>query len=154
MITNKILNQLIEVLRLGGVPYSEGDIEIQDLGVPHQPPMHFAKGKMAVYSFFYKDKALKIGRSGPTSNSRYTTQHYNSGSAPSTLAASLEKKPEHIGLTKNDVQDSGNWLKQNTQRVNLIVESRLGIDALNLIEAFLIVKFTPVYEGFDTQRRK
>jgi len=152
--TKDTLKQLIELLRLLGISYSYGDIEIQDLGVPHQPPKHLPEGKMAVYSFFYNGRAIKVGRSGASSASRYTFQHYNSKSSRSNLAASLEAKPGKLGLTKLDVKDSNSWLKHNTQRVNFLVNSDLGVDVLNLIEAFLIAKFSPVYEGFDTQRRK
>lgn len=152
MNTNEILNDLGEVLRLGGISYRDGDIEIEDLGVPHQPPKTIPKGKMAVYSFFYNGQALKIGKAGPKSKARYTSQHYSSGSAPSTLAASLENKPEKIGLTKSEVSDSKEWLKQNTRRINFIINNRLGVDVLNLVEAFLIAKLAPVYEGFDSQR--
>lgn len=150
---NETLNNLFEVLRLGDVAIKDGDIEIEDLGVPHQPPKTIPEGKMAVYSFFYNGKALKVGKAGPKSKARYTSQHYSAGSAPSTLAASLESKPEEIGLTKLDVSNSKEWLKENTQRINFIINSSLGVDALNLIEAFLIAKLSPIYEGFDTQRK-
>lgn len=152
MNTNEILDNLIRVLQLGGVAFSEGDIKIEDLGVPHQPPKTIPEGKMAVYSFFYQGKALKVGKAGPKSKARYTSQHYSAGSAPSTLAASLEEKPEEIGLDKSDVTDSKEWLKQNTHRINFIINSSLGVDVLNLVEAFLIAKLSPVYEGFDSQR--
>lgn len=151
--TNEILDNLIQVLQLGGVAYSEGDIKVEDLGVPHQPPKTIPEGKMAVYSFFYQGKALKVGKAGPKSKARYTSQHYSAGSAPSTLAASLENKPEEIGLDKSDVTDSKEWLRKNTQRINFIINSSLGVDVLNLIEAFLIAKLSPVYEGFDSQRK-
>jgi len=149
----KILNDLVKVLHLSGVPYEDGDIEIEDLGVPHEPPKSIPEGKMAVYSFFYNGKALKVGKAGPKSKARYTSQHYSAGSAPSTLAASLENKPEEIGLSKSDVSNSKEWLKEHTQRINFIIQSKLGVDTLNLIEAFLIAKLSPVYEGFDSQRK-
>jgi hypothetical protein len=151
--TNEILGNLIEVLRLAGIAYNNGDIEIEDLGVPHLPPKTIPEGKMAVYSFFYNGKALKVGKAGPKSKARYTSQHYSAGSAPSTLAASLENEPEKIGLRKPDVANSKEWLKKNTQRINFIINSSLGVDVLNLVEAFLIAKFSPVYEGFDSQRK-
>jgi hypothetical protein len=152
--TNEILNDLIDVLRLGGITYKKGDIQIEDLGVPHVPPKTIPEGRMAVYSFFYNGQALKVGKAGPKSKARYTSQHYSSGSAPSTLAASLEKKPELIGLVTSDVTDSKQWIKQNTQRINFIINNSLGVDVLNLVEAFLIAKLSPVYEGFDSQRNR
>lgn len=144
---------LIKVLKLAGIECGDCDLEIDDLGVPHLPPTSLPPGKMAVYSFFYGDRALKIGKAGPRSKARYTSQHYSAGSAPSTLAASLEKNPEQLGLVPDAVSDSKAWLKENTRRINFIISAGLGVDALNLIEAFLIAKFEPVYEGFDSQRK-
>jgi len=152
--SNQILDDLVEVLRLGGISFEDGDIEIEDLGIPHQPPKSIPEGKMAVYTFFYNGQALKIGKAGPKSKARYTSQHYSAGSAPSTLAASLENKPEKIGLTKADISNSKEWLKNNTRRINFIINNCLGVDVLNLVEAFLIAKLAPVYEGFESQRRQ
>jgi hypothetical protein len=151
--TSEVLNDLVKVLRIAGIAYKEGDIQIEDLGVPHTPPKTIPEGKMAVYSFFYNGRALKVGKAGPKSKARYTSQHYSAGSARSTLAASLEKKPEIIGLVNSDVTDSKQWIKQNTQRINFIINNSLGVDVLNLIEAFLIAKLSPAYEGFDSQRK-
>jgi hypothetical protein len=151
--TSEVLNDLVKVLCIAGIAYKEGDIQIKDLGVSHAPPKTIPEGKMAVYSFFYNRRALKVGKAGPKSKAGYTTQHYSAGSAPSTLAASLERKPELVGLVTSDLADSKQWLNQNTQRVNFIIDSGLGADALNLIEAFLIAKLSPVYEGFDSQRK-
>jgi hypothetical protein len=41
---NEILGNLIEVLRLAGIAYNNGDIEIEDLGVPHLPPKIIPEG--------------------------------------------------------------------------------------------------------------
>ena len=153
MNTSEVLQDLVKVLCIAGIAYKDGDIQIEDLGVPHVPPKTIPEGKMAVYSFFYNGRALKVGKAGPKSKARYTSLHYSSGSAPSTLAASLEKKPELIGLVTSDVTDSKQWIKQNTQRINFVINNSLGVDVLNLIEAFLIAKLSPVYEGFDSQRK-
>jgi hypothetical protein len=151
--TSEVLQDLVKVLCIAGIAYKDGDIQIKDLGVPHAPPKTIPEGKMAVYSFFYNGRALKVGKAGPKSKARYTSQHYNSGSAPSTLAASLERKPEIIDLAPSDVTDSKQWIKQNTQRINFVINTSLGVDVLNLIEAFLIAKLSPAYEGFDSQRK-
>jgi len=62
------------------------------------------------------------------------------------------KKPEKIGLTESDVIESKEWLKLNTHRINFLIDNKLGVDVLNLVEAFLIAKLTPAFEGFDSQR--
>lgn len=153
MNTDKIINELFQVLAIAEINCISDDISIEVLTAPHTPPKNIPENKMAVYSFFYSGKALKVGKAGPKSKARYTSQHYNAGSAPSTLAASLERKPEILGLAKAQIGNSKEWLLQNTDRINFIINKRLGVDTLNLIEAFLIAKLKPAYEGFEGQQR-
>lgn len=150
---NNSLNTLVKVLDIVGIICKDDDIKVQDLGMPHEPPKPLPHKKMAVYIFFYNGKALKVGKAGAKSNARYTSQHYNAGSAPSNLAASLENKPEKIGLDKPELSNSKEWIKQNTRRVNFIINASLGVNALNLVEAILIAQLSPIYEGFDSQRQ-
>jgi len=60
-----------------------------------------------VYAFGAMAFGLKVGKVGPNSNARYTSQHYLVGSAPSTLAASLvASPPEDQGF---DPAQAGAW---------------------------------------------
>lgn len=106
---------------------------------------------MGVYTFWYKEKFLKIGKAGPNSNARFLSQHYNPRSAQSTLAASilLDKGMQNEGITEGNV---GDWIKNNCRRVDILLDADLGIFALELIEAALHYKYEPLYEGFATQR--
>lgn len=133
-----------------GKPISEEKFEIVDLGLPHKPTS-LPKGKMAIYMFLYDNKFLKIGKAGPKSNARFYSQHYNPKSARSTLAASILAD----GLIANkSISESnvGVWIKENCYRIDILLDSDLGIFALELIEAALHYKYEPVYEGFISQR--
>jgi hypothetical protein len=77
------------VAELAGILLSPHDIEIEKLPAPHKPPSRLPPGKMAVYVFHSGTTCLKVGKAGPKSQARYTSQHYNPKSAMSTLAASM-----------------------------------------------------------------
>lgn len=106
---------------------------------------------MGVYTFWFEGDFLKIGKAGPSSNARFLSQHYNPRSARSTLAASilLDRRMQEKGITENNV---GDWIKNNCRRVDILLDSDLGIFTLELIEAALHYKYEPIYEGFATQR--
>lgn len=124
--------------------------DIIDLGVPHAPK-GLPYGKMGVYTFSYKDRFLKIGKAGSNSGARFLSQHYNPKSANSTLAASLimDNDMSEFGLNEINVKD---WIKQNCRRVDIVIDSTLGIFALELVEAVLHYHYEPKYEGVTSQR--
>ncbi len=102
---------------------------------------------MAVYAFFLDDRALKVGKAGPNSNARYSFQHYNASSAASTLAASLMRNPASVGIESFDNVEVGKWIREHTDRVNLLMQAQLGNSLLSLLESFLHVRWNPVFEG-------
>jgi len=57
---------------------------------------------MAVYVFSKGPDVLKVGKVGAKSQARYTSQHYNPGSAMSTLAASILADLERLELAGVD----------------------------------------------------
>ncbi len=107
---------------------------------------------MAVYVFLYDGKALKVGKVGAKSQARYTSQHYNPSSAPSTLAATLLKRGDEIGVADLSIDTVGPWIKEHTDRINFLLPARLGPDVLSLLESFLHCKLNPLFEGFASQR--
>lgn len=125
-------------------------IMIKDRGVPHNPPK-WEKGMMAVYTFSYKGHFLKIGKAGQKSKARFTNQHYNPGSANSTLAASILRDSEmsYLNLDENSV---GDWIKNNCRRIDVMIPVEMGIFALELVESIFHFKYEPKYEGFNSQR--
>ena len=147
--------QLLECIKNASAsidrPIDISKINVIDRGQPHLPPRSLPKGKMAVYTFAYEGVASKIGKAGPNSNARYTSQHYNPKSAMSNLAKSilLDKEMTDKGINEENV---GEWIKQNCRRIDIEIDVNLGIFTLEFIEAVLHYKYTPRYEGFSSQR--
>ena len=128
-------------------------INKQDFEVKVQPfgrikDDNLPKGKMAVYIFFYGDKCLKVGQVGPKSGPRFHTQHYNPDSSRSNLAKSILNDEEMMTLV--DKSDIGKWIKDNTNKVDVLISSTESKTKnkviLNLIEGLLQFKFGPRYE--------
>ena len=82
---------IIEVSKILNKPINNCDFEIIDRDIPHTPPTALPPNKNAVYTFYCPNETcfLKIGRVGYKSQARFTSQHYNPGSAKSNLAKSL-----------------------------------------------------------------
>lgn len=146
----EIYSLIFDVSSILGKPIEKESIEIINRGKPHKPES-LPAGKMGVYLFLYDDVFLKIGKAGPKSNARFYSQHYNPKSAKSTLAASIlsDSTNSYEGVGEENV---GDWIKENCTRIDIIVDSYLGIFALELIEAALHYKYEPIYEGFVNQR--
>lgn len=127
-----------------------GKIKVLDRGQPHKAPK-LPDGKMAVYTFIYNGEFLKIGKAGQNSGPRYTSQHYNPGSAQSNLAKSIleDVAMQGMGITEENV---GEWIKSNCRRIDIELDADLGIFTLELVEAILHYKYAPRYEGFSSQR--
>ena len=111
---------------------------------------------MAVYIFCLDTHCLKVGKAGAKIKQRYIYQHYNAGSAPSTLVASL------LGAVTCQDGDAGywspargvpatetvgEWIVANTARGNLLIKSHQSPFLLNLLEAFVQCRLRPVFEG-------
>lgn len=73
------------VARLAGVELSNDSISVEYLSAPHLPPTKLPLVKMAVYVFSKGPEVLKVGKVGAKSQARYTSQHYNPGSARRTI---------------------------------------------------------------------
>ena len=140
------------VAGLAGVELSNEAISIEHLSAPHLPPTKLPLGKMAVYVFSKGPEVLKVGKVGAKSQARYTSQHYNPGSALSTLAASIVADRARLGLADIDNGNVGQWIRANIDRVNFLVDERCGVPVLTLLETFLQCRLRPRYEGFKSQR--
>ena len=147
-----LIQDFLRVAALAGARLAASEIEAETLQAPHRPPSRLPAGKTAVYVFSYGDTVLKVGKAGPNSGARYTSQHYNAASAPSTLAASLLKDGEEIGVSGLTVESAGDWIKSNTLRTNFLIKTECGVPTLSLLEAFLQCKLKPRFEGFASQR--
>ncbi|HVA15670.1 MAG TPA: hypothetical protein VNF99_20655 [Stellaceae bacterium] len=140
------------VARLAGIALPERAIAIEKLAAPHVPPTRLPTGKIAVYVFSNGPDVLKVGKVGAKSQARYTSQHYNPGSAMSTLAASILGDRERLNLADVDEAAVGGWIRQNIDRVNFLMDEQVGVPVLSLLESFLQCRLKPRYEGFKSQR--
>ena len=140
------------VARLAGVVLSNDAISIEHLSAPHRPPTKLPLGKMAVYVFSNGPEVLKVGKVGAKSQARYTSQHYNPGSALSTLASSVLTDHERLGLGDIDKANVGQWIRGNIDRVNFLIDVNYGVPVVTLLEVFLQCRLKPRYEGFKSQR--
>lgn len=130
-------------------------IQIVDEGIPHQYPSKLVDNASAVYCFYYPELGtfLKIGKVSRNSNARYVYQHYGFN-ARSTLAKSIIADKElniDDSLSENNIKD---WIFNNCQRIDIILDKSLDVFTLNLIEMLLHYKYKPRYEGFKSLRAK
>jgi len=148
----QIIHDFMYVAKLAGIKVKGADIEIEKMTAPHTPPSSLPTGKMAVYVFHWHNQCLKVGKVGPKSQARYTSQHYSPNSSNSNLAKSILKDVSALRIDGITDQNVGNWIKHNTDRINCILPTRLGIPLLTLLESFLQCRLKPRFEGFDTQK--
>jgi hypothetical protein len=132
-----------------GTEWNVNKIRIEVAPKPHRPS-DLPIGRMAVYSFFLNRQALKVGIAGPKSGARYRSQHYNPNSAQSTLAGSILKQPKKVGIVAISASSVGDWIKANTDRINILLPASYGKPLLSQLESFLHARWKPIYEGFVT----
>lgn len=153
MITaDTLIADFVKVAYLAGIPLAEGTVTAEVLPAPHKPPRSLPPGKMSVYVFSWGEKCLKVGKVGPRSKARYTSQHYNSKSSNSNLAKSILKVKADLGLVNLDETSVGDWIKKNTDRTNFVFDESLGIPVLSLLESYLQCRLKPLFEGFESQK--
>lgn len=146
-IVGSALADFERVAAFARAPCAASTIEVQIADPPHRQPSSLPAGKTAVYAFFHDGQALKVGKAGAKSAARYTSQHYNPNSAMSTLARSILMNPAKLGLASLGDVAIGDWIRENTARVNLLVPASSGMPILSLLEAFLHVRWKPLFEG-------
>lgn len=151
-----LLDRFVSAARLAGCD----DLTATDVHIDTWLPGNHIRAAldsdtMAVYVFTYGETCLKVGKVGSNSRARYTTQHYLPGSSRSNLARSLShadgwaRVPGAPALT---IDSAGQWIMDQTTRMNFILDARFGMPVLNLLEAFLQCRLRPVFEGFESQR--
>jgi hypothetical protein len=149
---NQLIADFASVAGLAGVSIPDAAVTAEVMLKPHVPPTALPPGKMAVYVFLWGDSCLKVGKVGPRSQARYTSQHYNPNSSNSNLAKSILKQGLELGLPSLSDTTVGNWIKMETDRINFLFDQKLGIPVLSLMESFLQCRLRPKFEGFDSQK--
>ena len=141
------------VAKLAGANMPDGSLTVEVLRKPHTQPSSLPPGKMAAYVFLWGDSCLKVGKVGPRSQPRYTSQHYNPNSSNSNLAKSILKHKADFGPSNLTDATVGDWIKTETDRMNFLFDQRVGIPVLSLMESFLQCRLRPKFEGFDSQKQ-
>jgi len=141
---DEALKDFVKVSEIARIPIAFEDFDVEYSHLPHNPPMRLPENKMAIYGFCFQGNWLKIGKVGPNSQARYTSQHYDPNRSRSNLSKSLLKDPEMQALVKDNV---GEWIKSNCNRVNILVDKIHGLFLLSLLEAFLHARLKPKYES-------
>ena len=137
----------LTVAALARDPISRAEIDIEFLPAPHVPPSRIPPGARAVYGFCYDGIWLKIGKAAPKANSRYTSQHYNVESSSYNLSRSLMADSTMVTIVGSDPTSIGNWIKDSTSRVNILLPATRRPELQCLLETFLHVRLRPRYEG-------
>ena len=119
------------------------DYEIVDRGVPHTPPKELPPGKMAICTFSYDGRFLKIGKVGSKSSALFISQHYNSKWARKVFADKLIDD-EGMEQRKTKCKD---WIKENCRRIDILVDAEIGDFTLELVEAVLRYHCKPKYDA-------
>ena len=149
---NNLASDFLRVASIAGITIEKEKLTVEILSAPHRSPSSLPNGKMAVYVFVWNDICLKVGKVGPNSNARYTSQHYNPRSSNSNLAKSILQAKDNLGLINVSESNVGAWIKSNTDRINILLDANLGIPVVTLLESFLQCRLHPKFEGFESQQ--
>jgi len=140
------MRAFVEVSALAKMPLTNDCWKLEFSPSPHTRPTTLPAGKMAIYGFWGDGAWLKIGMAGSKSQARYTSQHYNADSAPSTLSKSLLNDLHMESVIGFERENPGEWIMSNCHRVNIIIPAHFGRLSLALLEAFLHARLKPRYE--------
>lgn len=146
-----LVANFIRVADLAGVTIRPEAVAVEMLPAPHRPPI-LPAGKMGVYIFHWGSQCFKVGKAGPMTGPRYRYQHYKPRSSNSNLAKSILKDRENLGIAGIDEDNVGAWIKENTDRVNILLDDDVGAPVLSLLESFLQCCLRPRFEGFASQK--
>ena len=146
-LVSEAISDFARVVASAHAEFPTDRITVEILAKPHKLQRTLMTGHMAVYAFFLNGQALKVGKVGPRSVARYRYQHYNPGSAGSTLAKSILTDATRVDAVGIDSKSVGDWIRMHTDRVNLVVPVATSLPILSLLESFLHLRWKPLFEG-------
>ena len=68
------------------------------------------------------------------------------------MAASILNDEDAVARYALNDTNVSDWIKENTNRVNFVLDVALGVPTLTLLEAFVQCRLHPAFEGFRSQR--
>lgn len=152
----EMIDAFLQVAELAHLQLASAHVRHELLPAPHKRLSSLPPGLQAVYAFLLGDRCLKVGKAGPKTQARFTSQHYGMN-APSTLAKSILANPQRlVDLLPPELRNEvatlneatvGAWIERNAARLHLFLPTRAGPLALALLEAFVQCRLNPVFEG-------
>jgi hypothetical protein len=152
----KEIEAFLQVAELAHMRLPSTPVRHELLPAPHKRPSSLPVGLQAVYAFILGDRCLKVGKAGPKTQARFTSQHYGLN-APSTLTKSIlanrqrladllppERRDEVAALSEATTRA---WIERNTARVHIFLPTEAGPLPLALLEAFVQCRLNPLFEG-------
>ena len=132
----------------------------EHLPAPHRQPGSLLAGYAAVYVFSLSpsygsdcaadaNRVLKVGKVGPNSSPRFSSQHYQPNSARSNLAKSLITETvlwPYLGIDNLGEEDVKQWMLRNLERDHFFVPAAEG-GLERQLERYLRGHLGPVFEG-------
>lgn len=151
-----LIEAFLQVAELAHTSLARSDVRHEMLPAPHRRPSGLPPGSQAVYAFLLGDRCLKVGKAGPKTQARFTSQHYGLN-APSTLAKSILTNRQRLGdivppNRRNEVdalQEAtvGGWIERSTARLHIFLPTTAGAVPLSLLEVFVQCRLKPIFEG-------
>lgn len=143
--------------RRAGASLAHKDLVTEFHPAPHSRPRTLPQGRQAVYGFILDGRCLKVGKAGPESKARYTSQHYNPNSSGSNLSNSILRgvhrltsivSPHFVeDLASLNEQTFGGWLERHVARFNILIDMKYEEYEVSLLEAFFQCRLRPLFEG-------
>ena len=126
---------------------------------PHERPRPLEPNQRAIYIFFKADQWLRIGQTDYSA--RFTSQHYGTKRAKSTLAKDIRDHGSEFGFDGTEEQ-IGNWILLNCGRANLRlpaqgVEPKACESFAKLLESYFTtdsIRGSKAVEGGGNPRRE
>lgn len=110
---------------------------------------YFGRGKICAGLCVCAGRVLKVGKAGPNSAARFTSQHYSPASARSTLAGSIIKYPilwPWLGISAGYTVDIKSWMTANLDRMRIFFRQPPP-EFLTTAELYVGARIGSVYEG-------
>ncbi|NNN10227.1 MAG: hypothetical protein HKL85_13675 [Acidimicrobiaceae bacterium] len=132
----------------------------EHLPAPHRQPGSLPAGYVAVYVFSLSslygsdcaadaNRVLKVGKVGPNSSPRFSSQHYLPNSARRNLAKSLMTETvlwPYLGIDDLDEENVKQWMLRNLERDHFFVlAAKEGLE--RQLERYLRGHLGQVFEG-------
>lgn len=146
----KLKKEIVDLITMASKSIGKPMVEGVDFEIVYQPLKHKYKvlpdGKIAVYTFYYKNQFLKIGQANIKSKARYQSHHYHIKSGKSTLANSiLQDNSMKSIIGENNITQ---WICDNCERYDVVIDgTRHDKMALNFVEGLLHYYYRPKYES-------